>query len=582
MGLFFRVLLFCIPMYFPGYSAWAKALSPDTRAALLAVDNQTFRDEIIHYVRDVAVGRTNPDAASFLQNLDALWFNHYQSSAWEVYMTVFYKGQVTGEGNGHGNNLVAALKQATESSLSALPAGQLTEKELEQYRFKVTFDYYPAKLYSFIEYGSKGLELTGSRVAVRHMDKVSLQKQIADSQRYLLQSMNPKYHGFFKFYYAGKDQSEELLRTIYSSSSLYTLLELYQYHHDPQLPQYFKPIADFILSNQVVNGPHQGGFYYGFDPKTRKRTGLVVVGTTSKTIFTLLELHRFYPSDPQYLAAAKKGGDWLLTRVRKDGGVIAVARMQDGQWRDNEKQSLLYSGQVLSALSRLYAVTRDPRYYDGAKRIAGHFLARVKNEGTLLGDDYRSPNSISTSWVMMSLIDFAKVDQEPVYRETIERLAATLLSRQITDKDDIFNNGRYFDAMTTSGNGWINEVMGVLYDFCRKNRLAHCQRYQTAMLLTGRWLLQNAYNEENTYNIKNPERAIGGFITNFTSSKVRTDAVCHGLNSLVMLMESAASGEPLQLKLPERPLVKILPLLRAGKGFISNPELCAKKNQGLL
>jgi len=382
--------------------------------------------------------------------------------------------------------------------------------------------------------------------------------------------MHPQLHGFFKFYDAAQDKSENLLRTIYSASSLYTLLKGYPLNKDPKIEQLFKPIAQFILSNQLQDGPNAGGFYYGYNPVTNKKTCRVVVGTASKTIFTLLELNRFYPNDPQYLQAARKAGDWLLRMVQPEGQVTPTAVCGKGDWQYRHQQSLLYSGQVLSALSRLYGVTQDPRYLQGATRIATYFVSLVKEKGALLGDDFRPANSISTSWVMMSLIDFAKVNPEPLYREIIEQLSAKILSRQITNKEDIFSNGRYLDAMTTSGNGWINEVMGVLHGFCIDNKMLNCQQYQQAMTLTSRWLIQNAYSKENTYNVKNPAHAIGGFITNFTTQTVRTDAVCHGVNSLINLLSMIGSQEQMLVDLPEKPLQELLPLLRAGNGFLSS------------
>lgn len=551
---------------------WAHTALQERRPFVPMVSNQTFRDEVISYLRSVAIHQANqsPDSAQQqLDTLDATWNNFYQRTDWSIRISLYHLGQKVGEGYSHGSSLSKALQKATELSLSQQPMDRLSPDELNQYRFKVVFDYYPARLYSLIEFNEQGLELIGSRVAVRKLDKKMLEKQIVNSQHYLLQTMHPRVHGFFKFYNAAQDKPENLLRTIYSSSSLYTLLKIYHLNKDPQLLQYFKPIADFILSNQVQDGPNRGGFYYGFNPETGKKTCRIVVGTASKTIFTLLELHRFYPDDKKYLEAAKKAGDWLLTRVNQDGTISAIASCTSGTWKNSRKQSLLYSGQVLSALSRLYGVTHDARYHDGAAKIASNFLKEVKHQGLILGDDYRPANSISSSWVMMSLIDFAKVDPNPVYRTTIEQIASAILSRQIRAQDDVYSNGRYLDAMTTSGNGWINEVMGVLYDFCSSNQLSNCNQYHQAMLLTSRWLIQNAYSAENTYNVKNPKRAIGGFITNFTTQTVRTDAVCHGLNSLIMVLENIGHDNQVLVNLPERPLVELLPLLRAGNGYLS-------------
>lgn len=562
------LICFIVVSFFYQCIAFSEATSAIRQSFVPDASNQEFRDEILAYVYDIALRQNNVSPETQLQALDARWNNVYQTTDWSINITLYHQGHVIGKGHTHGSSLTLVLKKATEQALSRLPQKSLKKDTINQYRFKISFDYYPAHIWSFIDYQSKGLELTGERVAQRTLDSQQIQQQILHSQNYLLRAMHPKYYGFFKFYNAIDDKKESLLRTIYSASSLYTLLKLYAINHDANLERLFKPIASFILARQVANGPNAGGFYYGFNPDTHQTICRVVVGTTSKTIFTLLELNHFYPNDTQYLKAAIKAGDWLLTMVKPDGQVTPIARCKQGVWYYDNKQSFLYSGQVLSALSRLYATTKDTRYHAGATKIAKYFLNEIKQQGNLVGDDYRPANSISSSWVMMSLMDFANIDSDPIYLSTIEQIATTILARQITNQDDIYSNGRYLDAMTTSGNGWINEVMGVLYDFCHQHHLSSCKNYQKAMFLSSRWLLQNAYTAQNTFAIKNPEQAIGGFITNFTTKKVRTDAVCHGLNSLIKLLSIIGQDNGQLLNLPERPLPEVLPLLRAGNGFL--------------
>lgn len=53
-----------------------------------------------------------------------------------------------------------------------------------------------------------------------------------------------------------------------------------------------------------------------------------------------------------------------------DGSVLPVATFKNGKRLYQKKESLLYTGQVLSALSRLYKVTGDRPYYEGAEKIA--------------------------------------------------------------------------------------------------------------------------------------------------------------------------------------------------------------------
>jgi len=538
------------------------------------LDHRTFRHEVIKFIRAAAIDHLSLKITQPMKNLDKKWSNHYQKTDWHLHLTVYHHGQIVGHSQVHGKSLADVLKNATEKALHSISAHQLSRSLLEAYRFKVDFEYYPSHHYAFIEYGNEGLELSGNRVVVRTLTQDVLSQQLQRSKAYLLRSIDPQYHGIFKFYNASLDQSERLLRTVYSASTLYTLLKI-QAVEENQLKTEGKPslrgldptsdLAKFILSNQILSGANKGAFYYGYDPISHEHVRRLVVGTAAKSIFALLLLHAQNPQESLYLERAKMAGDWLLAGVDEKGMMMPTRTWKNNRWVKSHRQSLLYSGQVLSALSRLYALTHDRRYLIASKRIADHFVMLVNQQGSLLGDEYRPANSISSSWVLMSLIDYAQVDPAPCYQSTLMRVGQTILKRQIVMIDDIDNHGRYLDAMTASGNGWINEVMGTAYSFCLKHRTAHdCQSYYDATLRTSRWLLQNAYTPESMFSIKNPQRALGGFITNFRAETVRTDAVCHAVNSLLMVV-SANNMKPFHpLSLPERPLREILPLLRAG------------------
>ncbi|WP_019217891.1 glycoside hydrolase family 76 protein [Legionella tunisiensis] len=277
-----------------------------------------------------------------------------------------------------------------------------------------------------------------------------------------------------------------------------------------------------------------------------------------------MELYRFY-HDEAYLTAAIRAGDWLLTMVKDDGHVVSGVRCKLDHWNYNQKQSFLYSGQVLSALSRLYLTTNDQRYYDAASKIAKHMAIAANKQGDFVGDDFRTPNTISTSWVLMALIDYSKINNTPLYHKVISKAASAILARQIHDRHDAYNHGRYLDTMATSGNGWINEVMGELHQFCLSQGRSDCKQYRDAMILTSRWLLQNAYTEASSYDVKNPSQAIGGFMRDFVSQTIRTDAVCHGVNSLISLLTMIGQQNQHLITLAERPFEETIGLLRIGK-----------------
>lgn len=549
-------VLFCF-LYFlsPTLTAERQLFVPD-------VTHQVFRDRIVEFVRSAAEEHIQQAPLAELNQLERHWDNHYQRTNWQITVNAYYQGDLVGKGYANGKDLTSTLRQSTLKAMQSNP--DVDDATMANYRFKIDFDFHPSRRYSIIDFEGNGLESLGHRVAVRSVDTTVIQNQIDASLTYLLRQQDPQLKGFFKFYNADKDQAESLLRTTYSATALYTLIKLNNLQPDAAIESRFADIADFLLARQLKTGPHAGGFDYGYNPDTGKGTCRIVVGTTSKTIYTLLLMNQLYPENPVYLNAAKAAGNWLLSMIKEDGNVIPIASCKDGEWTLKDKQSFLYTGQVLSALSRLYAESNETSYLDGARRIAALLLRQVDEQGPLVADDYRPANSISSSWVMMSLIDLAKVDPKPVYLRTIIQIANTLLERQIVSQSDLFSHGRYLDAMTTSGNGWINEVMGDWYEFCSMQKLTDCQPYREAMRRTSRWLVQNAYTPQNSYDIANPARADGGMITNFNTWTVRTDAVCHALNGLISLLRIEAGNDARLIELPAQPLREILPLLRAG------------------
>lgn len=536
------------------------------------LNNSLFRNMIIGNVESVA-GISSTANTYNISKLDKCLDNHYQQSAWTMRLSCYQNGKVLGSSKTVGKSIDNVISKTVKDI-------QAQGVDVKNCQFKCDFSYYPDRHYAFIDYKQQGLELVGNRVAVRKVTVGLLEKQIKDSIGYLLMVQHPKLNGFFKFYDAGKDKSEQRLRTIYSSSALYTYMLAQKRFPDLQLEQHFKPIAEFILSQQVQDGPEKGAFYYSYELKEQKSKQRLVVGTASKTIFTLLELNKYFPKEPRYLQAAISAGDWLVKQTGDDGKVISFKVFKDDKWVSNNKQSLLYSGQVLSALSRLYLVVPNQFYFNKAENIAQRFLQEINNSDSLLGDDYRPANLISTSWVMRSLMDFYMVQQATAYAQkkskrnnrylqAIQKLAKIINQLQINNLQDISYVGKFSDSMTASGNGWLNEVFGDYYNFCKRNQLYNCEDILQASILSTRYLLQNAYRQDNSYNIVNPKFALGAFALRYSSHLVRTDSVCHGVNSFIYLLNNLPRNDEMILDIPEQSIQTLLPLIKGGNQKVS-------------
>jgi len=396
-------------------------------------------------------------------------------------------------------------------------------------------------------------------VITRSLDKELILQNIEQGKEFLLRAVHEDEHGFYKKYDALNDDFGNRLHTVYSASIIYTLLKIYDYDKDERILEGIPDWGDFLLSMQSKDKETYGAFHYSYYFKSKEKEPRFVVGTTALSIFTLLDLYD-RTADSKYLEAAKLGGNWLTTMQKSDGWMKAYKEYKGGEWIYGEKKSLLYNGQVLSALSRLYNITGEKRYYDAAEKIAQCFTEKVEKEGCYLEDDYRSKNPISSAWVVMSLLDFYKVNPDEYYKDIIFRCSGELLGRQQLETDEPLYYGTWKRAYSTSGNGWLAEVMMEMYKFCKEQSMGGCDEYKEAVIKVTWWIIQNTYSEENTFFLKEPQKAIGGSFWNYENRYVRTDSVCHAVNAYVGIINDLEDG--LLLSIPEKPFEAILKELK--------------------
>ena len=544
-------------------------------------DGDQFRNLCVQFVRTVAENRLGGQPIQYPAELEI-------EGNWELDITIYHQGEVKGAGGSKAKDeiLPLTLEEATVNALEEAHQ-KLSQEDLEEARFLITFSYPPHfftqvdnlfqliprfeyyyshsfclddRSFSFIEYEGEGKELVEGLVIIRSLDKQLMLEKIEQGKEFLFRAMDEDEHGFYKRYDTESDYFGSRLHTVYTASIVYTLLKIYDFDHDERILAGIPGWADFLLSMQSNDEETYGAFHYSYYPPSETKEKSFPVGTTALSIFTLLDLYQ-RTDDSRYLESAKLGGDWLTTMQRPDGVMYAYKNeASGGEWAYGENESLLYNGQVLSALSRLYIATREARYYDVAERIAQHFSARVEKEGCFLGDDYRWANPISSAWVAMSLLDFYRINQEDYYKDIILKCSAELLERQPKNISNPLYSGSWYRAYSTSGNGWLAEVMMTMYRFCQEQNTDGCDKYKEAIIRVIRWIIQNTYSEEDTFFLREPEKAIGGIFWNYEDRYVRTDSLCHALNAYAGMMGDWEDGT--LLSLPEQPIGVILSRLR--------------------
>jgi hypothetical protein len=532
----------------------------DPTETLASLDNAAFRDRVVGFVREVAAG-----GASVTCSLPISLATPLKVTVW-----MFQGGATVGRGQSAAASLCVALKDATRRAIAAAGADR---ERLAQVRFGVEL---PERDYALVEHEGKGVELSHGLVPVRTFAKDMLRRRIDEGKAYLLRVIDsgsgsgsgsgpgPGLGGVHKYYHAPSDTFEDRLHTIYTASTIFTLIKLHAHDKDERLRKPIDQASKFLLSMQSREPDQRshGGFHYSFDLQQQKPERKFVVGTTSKSIFTLIELHAL-TRDRKYLEAARLAADWLLTMQQPDGSVHSyLLQKPDGSWVVSRKESMLYTGQVLSALSRTYRATGDKKYLGAASQTAEYLASKIGSQGCYLGDDYRKPNPISSSWAILSLLDFVKASDAPELEALVFRCARELLGRQIGDAGDVYRYGRWRGSLSSSGNGWLAEVMAEVYLHCEKTGKSGCDKYEEAIVKVIRLLMQHTYAPENAFVVKNPEMAIGGVFWNVRDRYVRTDSVCHAMNAYVYMIDHLDDG--VLVEVPEPPLAERLRLDGAG------------------
>ncbi len=512
-----------------------------------------FRNSITDFVMEAAENYFDEQPTEYPEKLKI-------KGNWEIHVTMYYQGEIKGKGQGKNEILSLALEQATKNIFNDKRAEDLTEENIEDATFLVKF-LSPPEQFSFIGYKGEGRESIDDLILIREISKELILEKIRQGKEFLYRMVNEEKQGFYKKYDVLNDSFEERLYTPYSASIIYTFLYIYDLEKDEEILKHIPAWGDFLLSmqNKDKEDKAYGAFSYSFYLDKNEKQKRFVVGSSALSIFTLLRLYDL-TNDSRYLESAKLAGDWLATMQNPDGSMKAYLEYSKGKWVYGEKLSLLYNGQVLSSLSKLYEATNDEKYYDTAKGIAELFAEEYEKEKGYIEGEYRSKNPISNAWVVMSSIDLYKASPDERYKGIIFELSEKILANQRNNEDDLLYYGGWGGAYSSSGIGWISEVMTETYRFCQEERGEDCDKYKQAVIKAIRWLIQNTYSEENSFFLENPEKAIGGVFWNKLNKYVRTDSVCHALNGYIRIIDDLDDG--LLLLVPEKSFGEILEEIR--------------------
>ncbi|MFH1867389.1 MAG: glycoside hydrolase family 88 protein, partial [Candidatus Omnitrophota bacterium] len=214
--------------------------------------------------------------------------------------------------------------------------------------------------------------------------------------------------------------------------------------------------AEWILNSGIQSDA--GGFYSWYDME-KKDYPYLYSEITGYGITTLLFLYRMV-KDNRYLDNAKRAADWIInTALHICGGVMTRL------YKDDKNGDPFYSftgenifsfdtGMVLYGMVNLYKVTKDIKYLNVSKVLAGFLVDKIQKEDGSLSPAYNARDNriieLSDKWslqpgafhakVTMGLADISEVTGDEKYRDAAIALCRYALNKQkpdgrfITDK----------------------------------------------------------------------------------------------------------------------------------------------------
>ena len=226
-------------------------------------------------------------------------------------------------------------------------------------------------------------------------------------------------------------------------------------------------------------------------------------------------------------------GDFALMRamaaflVQQDD---AEGRLQPYAPDAGESWDVMYFwGEATLGLLRMYALDHDARWLDAASRTARWRIAHPES----FADDYERTHDY---WFQLTLNELHAITHERVFADYALTMGRGLAAEERDDAATIARHpaGSFVDADRVAPAGARLEAIAATIALARRAGVDDRELVECARALA-RFVLSQQYDEESTFYLPDPQKALGGFHGAPWSDDVRMDYNQHAMLGLIGL-----------------------------------------------
>ena len=393
------------------------------------------------------------------------------------------------------------------------------EKTLERLCVKVGLDsdcYSDNKtvIYQYDTYTFKGdrenkiIDLYRYNILVdeNEINKQKIYESISLSQDWYQNNINPQTGRLEYMYYPSSDTYSSKNNQVRQLASLWALTELSIFLNSDSSDALITKTFDHYLTYKKSTDDYA---YFIIDDRS-------LIAYNAFMIQSLINTPN-YPNQDILLEELANG---LLVMQEDDGS------FKTSYTSDEIKGVDYYPGEAVLSLMELYRSTGDERYINSVKKAFPYYRSYWRD----------NKNTAFIPWHSQTYRLLYEETEDPELAEFMFEINDWLIDNyQIEDSEYIdeiggFPKNKPRCCSTSAYMEGINDAYAVALAI---NDTSHINKYANSIRSGTRFMLQNQFNDQNTFHLTNSSRAIGGFKHSLTKNDQRNDYTQHALLALI-------------------------------------------------